>query len=66
MWQELLAPDIERRLGITGGVSPDPRARAVIAAALACLDIAVDTWRASGGTADMVQIFDQAAAAIRA
>lgn len=64
-WQELLAPDIERRLGIAGGPSPDPRARAVIAAALSCLDVAVEAWRASDGTADVVQLFDDAVAAVR-
>ena len=65
-WQELLAPDIERRLGITPGPTADHRARAVIAAALACLDTAVEAWRASGGTADLVQLFDEAVAAVRA
>jgi AcrR family transcriptional regulator len=69
-WQQLLAPDIERRLGITRNTVPgtpaDPRARAVIAAALACLDTAVEAWRESGGTADPVELFDQAVAAVRA
>ncbi|WP_423463902.1 TetR/AcrR family transcriptional regulator [Promicromonospora sp. MS192] len=65
-WQELLAPDIERRLGIVPGATADPRARAVIAAALACLDVAVETWRQSGGTSDPVDLFDQAVAALRA
>lgn len=63
-WQELLAPDIEHRLGVAGGSSPDPRARAVIAAALACLDIALDAWRASDGAADVVELFDEAVAAV--
>jgi len=65
-WQELFAPDIERRLGIAPGPSADPRARAIIAAALACLDIAVDAWHESGGTADPVELFDAAVAAVRA
>ena len=65
-WQELFAPDIERRLGITPGATADPRARAIIAAALACLDIAVEAWRESGGTADPVELFDAAVAAVRA
>lgn len=64
-WQELLAPDVERRLGISPGDAADPRARAVIAAALACLDTAVEAWRQSGGTADPVELFDQAVAAVR-
>lgn len=75
-WQELLAPDIEHRLGIVSGATADsadprtraadPRARAVIAAALACLDIAVEAWRESGGTADPGDLFDAAVAAVRA
>lgn len=64
-WQDLLAPDIERRLGRRAGTGPDPRARAVIAAALACLDTAVEAWRESGGTADVEQLFDEAVAAVR-
>jgi AcrR family transcriptional regulator len=65
-WQELFAPDIERRLGIAPGTTTaDPRARAVIAAALACLDTAVEAWRESGGTADPVDLFDAAVAAVR-
>jgi AcrR family transcriptional regulator len=64
-WQELFAPDIERRLGIAPGATGDPRARAVIAAALACLDTAVEAWRESGGTADPVDLFDAAVAAVR-
>jgi len=65
-WQELLAPDIERRLGVPPGSTADPRARAVIAAALACLDTAVEAWRRSDGAADPVELFDQAVAAVRA
>lgn len=64
-WQELLTPDIERRLGPDPAAASDVRARAVIAAALACLDTAVDAWRASGGTQDVEQLFDRAVAAVR-
>jgi AcrR family transcriptional regulator len=64
-WQELLAPDVERRLGIAPAGAADPRARAVIAAALACLDIAVEAWRESGGRDDPVTLFDAAVAAVR-
>ncbi|MET0956529.1 MAG: TetR/AcrR family transcriptional regulator [Cryobacterium sp.] len=65
-WQELLAPDIQRRLGLPATALPDPRARAFVAAALACLDAALDAWYESGGTADAVQLFDDAIATIRA
>lgn len=65
-WQELLAPEVEKRLGIVSPSRPDPRARAVVAAALACLDTAVEAWRESGGHADIDELFDQAVAAVRA
>jgi len=64
-WQELLAPDIQRRLGLPETSSPDPRARAFVAAALACLDAAIDAWYLSGGSADPVRLFDDAIATIR-
>jgi len=62
-WQALLAPDIERRLGVLAG---DPRAAALIAASLGCLDVAVEEWRRSGGTADAEAIYRDCVAAIRA
>ncbi len=65
-WTELLAPDIGRRLGVPGGPTPDPRAQAIVAAALACLDIAVEAWRASGGALDIEEEFDRVVAAVRA
>ncbi|MBB0243609.1 TetR family transcriptional regulator [Streptomyces alkaliphilus] len=64
-WQTLLAPDIQRRLGLPESPVPDPRARAFVAAALACLDAAVDAWAESGGTADPVRLFDEAVAVLR-
>ena len=64
-WQELLAPDIQRRLGLPATDTPDPRARAFVAAALAALDAAVDAWAASNGAADPVQVFDEAIAVLR-
>ncbi|GLY29730.1 TetR/AcrR family transcriptional regulator [Kineosporia sp. NBRC 101731] len=65
-WQELLAPDIQRRLGLPASATPDPRARAFVAAALACLDAAVDAWFESGGKADPGKLFDEAVATLRA
>jgi AcrR family transcriptional regulator len=64
-WQELLAPDIQRRLGLPETETPDPRARAFVAAALACLDAAVDAWCDSDGELDPVRLFDEAVEAIR-
>ena len=65
-WQELLAPDIQRRLGIPATYAPDPRARAFVAAALACLDATIEAWYESGGTADPLRLFDEAIATLRA
>lgn len=65
-WQELLAPDIQRRLGLPETEKPDPRARAFVAAALACLDAAVDAWYDSGGAGDPVRFFDEAIEVLRA
>jgi AcrR family transcriptional regulator len=61
-WQRKLAPDIEKRIGVPPG---DPRAVAVIAAALACLDVAVEEWRQSRGKADIEAIFLACVAAVR-
>src|ERR1700761_6033665 len=33
-WQELLVPEIERRMGLTPGPVPDPRAHAIVGACL--------------------------------
>ena len=65
-WQALLAPDVQRRLGLPDTTTPDPRARAFVAAALACLDAAVEAWCESGGLADPLRLFDEAIAALRA
>ena len=65
-WQRLLVPEIERRLGVRPSAGGDPGARALIACALACLDIAVETWTSRGGRGDPIEkIFDRAADAVR-
>jgi AcrR family transcriptional regulator len=64
-WQELLAPDIQRRLGLPPTTTPDPRALAFVAAALACFDAAVDAWYRSGGAEDPERLFDEAVATLR-
>lgn len=46
-WEELLAPHVEVRLPKRSGVGargPDPRARAVAASAIACLETAQELW----------------------
>jgi AcrR family transcriptional regulator len=62
-WQNLLAPEVARRLGISGE-APDPRPRALVAAALGCLNAAVDVWTASDGTTDLADLVDQAMNAV--
>lgn len=64
-WQELLVPNIQLRLGAATGDGPDPRAQAIVACALTCLDVATETWTRSDGEGDLGQLFDQAVAAVR-
>ncbi len=64
-WQELLVPNIQMRLGAKTGDAPDPRAQAIVACALTCLDVANEIWTRRDGEADLAQLFDQAVAAVR-
>ncbi|MGQ4328877.1 TetR/AcrR family transcriptional regulator [Streptomyces hayashii] len=43
-WQELMVPNIARRLGVSPDQPEDPRPSALVAAALACLDAASTGW----------------------
>ena len=64
-WQELLVPNIAMRLGAASDDGPDPRARAIVACVLACLDVATEIWTRCDGEGDLGQIFSQAVAAVR-
>jgi len=64
-WQELLVPNIQMRLGTETGDASDPRARAIVACALTCLDVANEIWTRRDGKADLGQLYDQAVAAVR-
>jgi hypothetical protein len=64
-WQKILVPEIERRMGITNGVVPDPRASAIVATVLACLDVATEIWGSRGGAGTLEEIYDEALAAVR-
>ncbi|MFF9779602.1 TetR family transcriptional regulator [Streptomyces sp. NPDC013978] len=64
-WTELLVPDIVERLGAADPMA-EVRARALVACALACSEVATETWVRSNGTADLEQVFDEAIAAVRA
>lgn len=63
-FQEGLLPLVEARMGIAAGRT-DPRARAVIATAFACLDAASMTWVENGGKGDLMDLYDECLAAVR-
>ncbi|MCQ6245865.1 TetR/AcrR family transcriptional regulator [Streptomyces malaysiensis] len=63
-FQEDLLPLVEARMGTAGG-GADPRARAVLATAFACLDAASMTWVAGDGKADIMDLYDECLAAVR-
>ncbi|MFB2580841.1 TetR/AcrR family transcriptional regulator [Herbiconiux sp. P15] len=64
-WQSLLVPDIRRRLGLAEDDTTDPAPAAIVAGAIACLDVAGDLWVRGGGTADLPTLYDRAVAALR-
>jgi AcrR family transcriptional regulator len=61
-WQSLLVPEVARRLGVVDEAY-DPRPRALVAAALACLNAAVEVWTASNGAVPLPALLDQAMSA---
>lgn len=58
-WQDLLLPEITARLGISDDPR-DPRPRALVAAALGCLDAAFQVWTATDDEVDMPAFIDRA------
>jgi AcrR family transcriptional regulator len=58
-WQDLMIPEVASRLGIANPAR-DARPRALVAAAIACLNAARDVWTASDGTLDLPTLLDQA------
>lgn len=68
-WQEMLAPELSRRLRTTtslDGPSADHRATAIIATALTCLDVATETWVHRDGDVPLEDLWDEAVTAVRA
>jgi AcrR family transcriptional regulator len=63
-WQALLVPEVARRLGVGVDDEADPRPRALVAAAVGCLDAAVHAWQLSDGTADLGALLDRAMSAL--
>ncbi len=59
-WRELLRPEIARRLGADPADASDPRADAVIAAALGCVEAALSAWTSSTQPQALSEILDRA------
>ncbi|MGD8195751.1 TetR family transcriptional regulator [Herbiconiux sp. P18] len=64
-WQSLLVPDIRRRLGLAADDASDPAPGAIVASAIACLDVAGELWVGGGGQGDLAAFYDRAVAAVR-
>ncbi len=62
-WQDLLAPLIEPRLPDSGRRAFE--ARAIAAAAITCLQAALEEWVRRGGRVDLFELYDTAVQAIR-
>ncbi|KUL29760.1 TetR family transcriptional regulator [Actinoplanes awajinensis subsp. mycoplanecinus] len=63
-WHQMLRPEVARRLGASPAVTCDPRADALIAAALGCLDAALMAWTASDEPPELPELLDCAMAAV--
>jgi AcrR family transcriptional regulator len=59
-WQELLRPEVARRLGADPDDPTDPRPGALAASALGCFDAAVAAWTAGNGAERLAGILDRA------
>lgn len=67
-WQEMLLPELTRRLRAAADIdepSAAHRAAAIIATALTCLDVATETWVRRDGTVPLEDLWDEAVAAVR-
>lgn len=65
-WQSLLVPDIRRRLGLAADDLANPAPGAIVASAIACLDVAGELWTSGGGIGDLAALYDRAVAGVRA
>ncbi|GIM83126.1 TetR family transcriptional regulator [Winogradskya consettensis] len=63
-WQELLRPEIARRLGSDPEDASDPAAGAVIAAALGCVEATLIAWTSSDHEQELGKILDRAMGAV--
>ncbi|MCI3278632.1 TetR/AcrR family transcriptional regulator [Streptomyces cylindrosporus] len=72
-WQRMLVPHVERRLRASGQpeaaktakAAQSLRARALVSAALGCLDVAATVWTEVGGGRPLTNLVDDAFAAVR-
>ncbi|MDV6264018.1 TetR/AcrR family transcriptional regulator [Rhodococcoides yunnanense] len=64
-WCELLEPELARRLQPVPQSSHDPRARALVSAALACYDAACYAWANTLATVPIDALLDEAIATVR-
>jgi AcrR family transcriptional regulator len=62
--QQLLAPEIARRLGADPGDPADPRPHAVTAALFGCLEATLAVWAAGNGAQPLPEILDRAMSAL--
>jgi AcrR family transcriptional regulator len=63
-WHDLLRPEIARRLGADPADDSDPRANAVIAAALGCVEAALTAWTSHDQPQPLSLILDRAMEAL--
>jgi AcrR family transcriptional regulator len=63
-WAQMLVPEVARRLGADPADPSDPRAAALVAAAVACLNAAVAAWGAADGAAPLETYLDRAMGAV--
>ncbi|WP_327341788.1 hypothetical protein [Streptomyces europaeiscabiei] len=59
-WQRVLVPEIARRMGAEPDRPEDTRPSALVAAALACLDVAATGWVACEGKVPPAVLLDRA------
>jgi AcrR family transcriptional regulator len=65
-WQRLLLPDIRRRMGVADDDTTNPAPAAILASAIACLDVAGEAWVAGDGKEELATLYDRAVSAVRA
>ena len=63
-WQEQLVPNIRLRLGVAADDPADPAADAIVASAIACLDVAGQIWAKADGALDLAELYDRAVRAV--